>query len=230
MPIIDTPPKIAKKKKAPQKRIITKIAPISAQITKAKKEVEALSKANIDNERNTLAMLKSVYEIRIIAEKHAGGTRFLEEMYKEAGIRRTKRTPNDYTPLLKLIAGNLPKETLSRSGAVLAYAQQNRIASEDLYQFIDNRNGIVQCVKEYRSFLQPERQQKLAEKTDEHLNRLRDEARPFDSAKLSNNTLSGLQSILIEVKNGTALMLGWRSEKTFGRYQSFSEIEEPNFN
>jgi hypothetical protein len=73
---------------------------------------------------------------------------------KDNGIRKTKRTENYFTPIVKLIfdgeVREKEKSLVMRCASTLRLANSMNIEPDDIAKFVTDQGGIVQCYKNDR--------------------------------------------------------------------------------
>jgi hypothetical protein len=77
---------------------------------------------------------------------------------KEKGVRKTKRTTNHFTPIVKLIfEGEViekEKSLLMRCASILRLGDSMDIEPDGIAAFVDEQGGIVQCYQLHREMHQ----------------------------------------------------------------------------
>ena len=77
-----------------------------------------------------------------------------KQLMKDNKIRKTKRTENYFTPIVKLIfageAREKEKSLVMRCASTLRLANRKKIKPDDIAKFVTDQGGIVQCYKKDR--------------------------------------------------------------------------------
>ncbi len=92
--------------------------------------------------------LADVYRLKEYTDSKSGARKKLQKAYEEAGIRVSKSTTNEFTPLVKLIfSKNTPPATLSRYAAALWLAEKKKIGPDGFVGFVQENGGVTECAR-----------------------------------------------------------------------------------
>ena len=93
------------------------------------------------------AALAGIVRLKRLISSNPAAQEDLLKAYAEAGIKITKRTANEYTPLVKLV---FPKKvhkaaTVSRYASVLQFAEEENVRPGDFADFVRQNGGLAAC-------------------------------------------------------------------------------------
>ena len=110
-------------------------------------EAEKATTSEDEASRNVEMALAGIAELKRLVAANPAAEEELLQAYDAAGIRITKRTANQFTPLVKLV---FPKKaqkpaTVSRYASVLRFAEEENIKTNGFVDFVRRNGGLAAC-------------------------------------------------------------------------------------
>jgi hypothetical protein len=120
-----------------------------------RKSAEKYRRSRINREACLFQTLGRALELCRLSEATPEAGAELKQLMNDDGIRKTKRTANHFTPIVKLIfEGEVIEEEKSlvmRCASILRLADSRNIEPDGIAIFIDGQGGMVQCYKNDRA-------------------------------------------------------------------------------
>jgi hypothetical protein len=92
--------------------------------------------------------LASIYRLHRHTRTDATAMQAVEQKCKEAGIKTSKNTTTECTPLVKLFLGkDLPRSTVSRLANTLRLAREEKVKTQDFVAFVEKNSGTAACAQ-----------------------------------------------------------------------------------
>jgi hypothetical protein len=92
--------------------------------------------------------LASFYHLHRRSKTDPAAKRALEREYEKVGIKTSRSTTTEFTPLVKLFLGkDLPRPTVSRLANTLRLAREEKVTSQDFVAFVEKNGGTAACAR-----------------------------------------------------------------------------------
>jgi hypothetical protein len=178
-----------------------------------RKSAEKYRRSRINREACLFQTLGRALELCRLSEATPEAEAELTRLMNEKGIRKTKRTKNHFTPIVKLIfEGEVIEEEKSlvmRCASILRLADSRNIEPDGIATFIDGQGGMVQC---YKNDPAAHPSATATSTKPDPIEALRENARKCDPTALRQLVPDGPATALLEVDQiGNILLLGART-------------------
>lgn len=175
-----------------------------------RESVERYRKSRSHREGRLFHILGRALELYRLSQKTADARAELKQLMKENGVRITKRTENEFTPIVKLIfKGEVienEKSLVMRCAGILRRADNMTIEPNDIGKFVGEQGGIVECYRRDR-----EVHTSPAASDADPIDLLRQNSCNCDATMLRHLVPEGLINALLEVaEDGSISLLGAR--------------------
>jgi hypothetical protein len=166
-----------------------------------------------NREARLFQTLGRALELYRLSEEAPENQAELKQLMKDRGIRKTKRTENCFTPMVKLIFDGevieKEKSLVMRCASILRLADSRNIEPDGIAKFVSDQGGIVQCYKNDRK---AHPSATATSTKPDPIESLRENARKCDPTALRQLVPAGPATALLDVdQDRDVVLLGARS-------------------
>lgn len=197
------------------------------KIENAKKLTDRYLSDTTKADQSVSSIMCSVLDLQEFIEDNFDAEATILSLFAENKIKVTKKTPNAFVPLVKLVAGRLPRETIGRTAAILDFAHRRSIRSDKLESFVADNGGVAKCAKSAKASAKPTRDKEAAARQDVRLQKLRQKAKPLPKSAFADDLSDGLWRCLVEKRGDKTLLLAIREEVSASSYKSLVDEKKP---
>jgi hypothetical protein len=163
-------------------------------------------------EASLFKTLGSALQLYRLSEENENHKAELKKLLAQNQIRITKRTKNQFTPIVKLIFAGEIRETekslVMRCAGTLRLADSNNVDPADIARFVTDQGGIVECYKRDR---EAHSSATATGTKQDSIEALRKTAQKCEPTALRKFVPDGLAAALLDFdQGGNILLLGAR--------------------
>ena len=101
-----------------------------------------------ENAEKTNTSLANIYRLYKCVKADPDAKEAMDRAIQKAGIKTSKNTTTEFTPLVKYIYGKqFPRSTVSRYANTLQYARVEKVTPQEFAEFVRDEGGTAECAR-----------------------------------------------------------------------------------